>query len=887
MSDTGLVGGAIPTGMVTFLFTDVERSTRMWEDHPEAMQAALGRHDQIVRREIEGNEGYVFSLAGDQFVAAFQQAADALSAAAAIQNSIEEEAWPDATPIKVRIGLHIGEAEERDRDYFGQVLNRTARIVAVGHGGQTLVSGAVAVQLDRDDLIDLGEHQLKDLVETEHLWQFGAGEFSPLRSLTVARHNLPVERTALLGREDAVASIAESVAQNRLVSLLGIGGTGKTRLATAVAAEVANNFSHGVWFVDLVPATDTRSMAEAIASATGLRLTGSDLVAALVAQATDRQMLLVIDNCEHITDDAAEVIDRLLERCEALHILATSREPLDLDDEYQIQIAPLAVADDAGSPAVQLFTAAAERVGVEIAASEIPAVAQICRQLDGLPLSVELAAAQLRQLRLSELADRLDKRFELLTRGRRSRRRRHASLLEVLDDSWSLLEQAEQELMMYLAAFPSTFLLADIEAVASVGNVGVVSETLGSLVDRGMVAGGGSDGNRLLETVKLFVRQKWAGEDVPDRYLQAHTDWLFDQLRSHDDAARYQSVQLAAWAMTHYDDHRAVEDRLVAAGETHQLGELIGALLFAYSRETGQRASALIERVEHYLEELQLGTADQAALQLTAAAAGRPARRADWLTTGAAEAVAKFRLVDDPVSLAVALIVATFSKVLRDPVEAFANLDEAQTIAEDAGVDSLFDIVLAYRAHYAAMNGQIGTVHDLVAELETRAQNHSLDNVRMMTLQAKVVANMLSAPEVAKNAASEYLSQATRHGLDNDWWVHLYLATATAAAGESAEMDLHLEDARALLTRSGSAGLPDILLPYIALAQVVGEVELAQRWVTAMRHADERPGTGVVIAMYRQLRGAVGLASYNPLDEMSLGEIYDEARRWATEGTVA
>ncbi len=255
-------GTGIPTGTVTFLFTDVEKSTRMWQNHPAEMQAALGRHDGIVRDCIERNAGYVFSLAGDQFVAAFHQVPHALAAASEAQEQIGAENWPEHTPIRVRIGIHIGVADERDGDYFGPVLNRTARIVSAAHGGQTLLSGAAAALAPGLDLTDLGEHRLKDLAEAQHLWQAGADTYPTLRTMQVLRHNLPVERTPLVGRTDDVNDISTRVLDNRLITLLGIGGTGKTRLALAVAAEIADRFQDGTWFIDLVPSTDVTSVVE-------------------------------------------------------------------------------------------------------------------------------------------------------------------------------------------------------------------------------------------------------------------------------------------------------------------------------------------------------------------------------------------------------------------------------------------------------------------------------------------------------------------------------------------------------------------------------------------------------------------------------------------------
>lgn len=885
-SRSGQVIAGIPTGTVTFFFTDVEGSTRLWEDRPDDMRVALERHDQIVRTTIESNSGYVFSLAGDQFVAAFHNVSDAVSAAERAQRTIEAEPWPSDTPLRIRIGIHVGVAEERDNDYFGQVLNRTARIVAAAHGGQTLLSSTAAELVTGTELTDLGAHRLKDLAAAEHLWQLGDTSFPSLRTLKAGRHNLPVERTELVGRGDDVAAIAGTVLDHRLVTLLGMGGTGKTRLAMAVAAEVADRFDDGTWFVDLVPATDLNSIVEAIASAAGLRLAGNDLLEALADQAERRHLMLVIDNCEHLTDDAADVIDLLLERTTRVHVIATSREPLDLPDEHQVRVAPLAVASTATSPAVRLFQSTAARVGAELDADDVDTIADICSKLDGLPLSIELAAAQLRQLRLSELADRLDRRFELLTRGRSNRRRRRqTSLLDVLDDSWQMLDDDERKLLMALAAFPSSFDLADVEAL--VGAESRAARHLGGLIDRGLVSGDGHGRSRLLETVKLFVREQWldaastSGAD-PGSYLDAHTDWLIDHLRTHGAANSYQSVELAGWAIHHYDDHRAVEDRMAAAGRLDELAFLIGGLRWAYSRETGQRATAFIERVERYHATLELNGYQSAALHLAAAGAARAARNRHWLAHGASEAVRLFREEPPCEELVVALIVASFTEVLRDPHQAFANLDEARGIAQEVGAENLIDNILAYRAHYAAMIGSIDEVHAVLAELEPRLHGRPVDNTTIMTLQAKMVANLFSNPEVARLAARDGAAKAATFGLDNDWWMHLYLATGAAACGDASAMSRHLSDGEQMLQQSATSGLPDLLLPYVALANVLDDSERSRRWITAVRHANSRPGTGVVIALYRHLRAEVGLAESNPLDSTSIEQLHEEARAWAS-----
>ena len=273
-------------------------------------------------------------------------------------------------------------------------------------------------------MVDLGLHRMKDLTAPERIWQVGGGAFPALRTLDVVRHNLPVERTPLIGRKVEIDQIVSLVDEHRLVTVLGMGGSGKTRLATAVAAEMAARFTDGVWFVDLVPSSTAGEVVEAVAAAAGLQIGGADVTEGLGEVLATRDALFVLDNCEHITDDVADVVDLLLGRTTGLRVLATSREPLVLLDERRVQIAPLEVSVDLAAPAVQLFAVTAERVGVAIPGDELETVARVCERLDGLPLSIELAAAQLRHLSLAELAGRLDQRFELLSWGRRGGRQR-------------------------------------------------------------------------------------------------------------------------------------------------------------------------------------------------------------------------------------------------------------------------------------------------------------------------------------------------------------------------------------------------------------------------------------------------------------------------------
>jgi len=456
---------ARPTGTVTFLFTDLEGSTRLWEAHPAEMRPALAVHDEIIRDAIASQGGYLFSTGGDGFAAAFASVGAAVAAARYAQAALAAATWPSTTGLRVRMGIHTGEANERGADYFGPAVNRAARIMAAGHGGQVLLSGVSAQLLGTGALIhlaDLGEHRLKDLGQPEHLWQLGDTTFPALRTLDRRPHNLRVQRTPLLGRGDDIEAVARHVAAHRLVSLLGIGGSGKTRLAQAVAASLIDQFPDGVWFVDLVPVATADAIPAAIATAAGLDLGTVAQAEALVTVMVDRRALFVLDNCEHLTNGVADLLDLLLDGTVTPRFLVTSREPLELADEQRMAVDPLD-ASGVGSPAVELFVSTAARGGGAVDEAALAAVLEICRCLDGLPLAIELTAGQARHLDPAEILERLDRRFELVARGRSRGNRRQASLEGVLVDTWALLDDLERGLLLHLAAFPSSFDLETAE----------------------------------------------------------------------------------------------------------------------------------------------------------------------------------------------------------------------------------------------------------------------------------------------------------------------------------------------------------------------------------------------------------------------------------------
>src|SRR5215204_2718584 len=426
-----------PTGTVTFLFTDIEGSTLLWERDARAMRSALARHDEILRSVIEERGGHVFKTVGDAFCAAFPSAPEALGTAIFAQRALHDEEWEEGATIRVRVALHTGAVDEQGGDYFGPALNRVARLLSAGHGGQTLLSLATR-ELVRDalpvdaKLEDLGGRHLKDLFRPERVFQITVpdlpSDFPPLRTLESLSNNLPLQATPLVGREREVGEICERLRQEeiRLLTLTGPGGTGKTRLALQAAADLLEDFQGGVFFVSLAAITDPDLFFTETAGALDMRESGdAPLEDVLKEYLGRRELLLVLDNVEQILS-AVPLVAELLSAAPRLKLLATSRIPLSIYGEHEYAVPPLSVPDPKWLPdlgaisqyeAVRLFIerAGAAKAGFEITSENAPAVAEICVRLDGLPLAIELAAARVKHLSPGAMLGRLGRRLKLLT----------------------------------------------------------------------------------------------------------------------------------------------------------------------------------------------------------------------------------------------------------------------------------------------------------------------------------------------------------------------------------------------------------------------------------------------------------------------------------------
>jgi predicted ATPase/class 3 adenylate cyclase len=463
----------LPSGTVTFLFTDIEGSTRLWQEQPDSMRPALARHDTLLRDAVEAHDGYVVKTTGDGVHAAFATASDAIAAAIDGQIALGAEPWPLPSPLRVRMGVHTGPAELRDGDYYGTSVNRSARIMAVAHGGQIVLS-AVTRGLalgDGIEVVDLGDHQLKDLAEAEQIFQVvhpGLDrEFPPLRSLDQFASNLPTQATSFVGREAELDRVVGLLDESRLVTLAGTGGVGKTRLSVQVAAEVVPRFPDGAWFCELAAADDAESMAQVVASTLGcLQHPGLSLAASIVEYLKVRRLLLMLDNCEHLLDEVGDLADAVVRGCPDVTVLATSREALDVTGERVVRLRSLATPESSSSdttfresPAVQLFRDRAADAGADASwdARQWEAVGEVCRRVDGIPLAIELAAARTVSMSPVDVAGHLDERFRLLTGKRRGRVERHQTLRATVEWSHQLLTDDERLVFDRLGVFAGSF----------------------------------------------------------------------------------------------------------------------------------------------------------------------------------------------------------------------------------------------------------------------------------------------------------------------------------------------------------------------------------------------------------------------------------------------
>ncbi len=596
----------------TFLFTDLESSTRLWEQFPQTMKTALERHDALLRSAVENSNGRVVKTTGDGLTAVFDSALDGVIACLKAQQGLSNEQWGETGPLRVRVGLHVGEAQPRGGDYYGPAVNRAARLMSVAHGGQVLLSTAAANLVvdqlpDGSSLRDLGEHRLKDLERPEHIFQLLipglVADFPPLMSLDRQPNNLPAQPTALIGREAELGQIVERLSSEgvRLLTLTGPGGMGKTRTALQAAAELIERFKDGVYFVDLAPIRDPESVPTAIAQTLGLRDTSDrPLLDELKGMLRGKTILLLLDNFEQVTTAAARVVE-LLQDSPGLKILVTSREALHVRGEYVFPLSPLGLPDTSLKQlsveqlsqyeAVQLFIERAQAVKPDFNVTDENAlvVAEICTRVDGLPLAIELAAARIRLFSPQALLERLGSRLKMLRGGARDLPARQQALRDTIDWSFEMLTADEQRLFELLSVFSSGCRFEAVEAMAS--GIKYLEKTevdifdgLSSLVDKSLIRQvdqvSGESRLVMLETIREYAAERLgenpefhtAAQRVHAGYFAEFTQLQWERLTGHDREAALEELG------SDIENVRSAWRYWVSEKDLEQLGKFVDSL---------------------------------------------------------------------------------------------------------------------------------------------------------------------------------------------------------------------------------------------------------------------------------------------------------------------
>lgn len=561
---------SIPSGTVTFLFTDIEGSTKRWEQHHDAMKAAVARHDAIVREAIESRDGFVFKTVGDAFCAAFDTSRTAIDAAIAAQLALHGEGFSEVGGLRVRMGIHAGTADERDGDYFGPGVNRTARLMSIGHGGQVLISSAVKAliadrPIDGASLVDLGLRRLKDLSLPERVWQVSidglSAVFPALSSLDARPNNLPIQTNALLGRDRDLVTLKSQLASQRLLTISGPGGVGKTRLALQAGADLIDRYAHGVWFVDLAPTSVGGLASSVVAQALDIRQSGDSADESILHSLKRREMLLILDNCEHLLDSIAPLAESILKRCSQVRILTTSRQPLGIAGEVVHRLPSLAVPDLTVTitakdvnvyGATALFAARALAADTQFTLTDVtaPVVAAICRRLDGIPLAIELAAARVKVLSIPNLARRLDERFKILTGGNRTSLPRQKTLAALIEWSYNLLTAREQTFFNRLGIFAGSFSLGAATEICAGNSIDAsdVLDLLSSLADKSLIiadTGGELERYRLLESTGAYATEKLISSGERERLARHHAEYFRDLVQAVN--KRFNRESAFAW----------------------------------------------------------------------------------------------------------------------------------------------------------------------------------------------------------------------------------------------------------------------------------------------------------------------------------------------------
>jgi predicted ATPase/class 3 adenylate cyclase/Flp pilus assembly protein TadD len=828
-----------PSGTVTFLFSDIEGSVQRWERDRDAMATALARHNDLVRAGIEAHGGYVFKTVGDAFYAAFVAAPEAIAAALHAQRALAAEDFSSVGGIRVRMALHAGYAEEYAGDYVGPALNRVARLVAIGYGGQVLISAAAA-ELLRDsvangvELRDLGAHRLKDLARPERIYQLCApglhDEFPPVRSLEYLPNNLPQQLTSFVGRADLLAEIETRLNERRLVTLVGTGGSGKTRCAIQAAAELLDRYADGVWMVELAPISDPALVTTTIAQVLGVReVRDEELLTTLLADLELRQMLLVLDNCEHLVDEARRVAGAILGGCAGVRILATSREQLGIAGEHVLRMPSLEVPD-----AVELFVdrARASDARFMLTDENAPLVSEICRRLDGIPLAVELAAARVKLLSPKQLTEKLNERFRVLTSGDKSALPRQQTLRATIDWSFDLLDEDARALFRKLAIFVGGWTWAAATAICvDDSDEWEVLAALSSLVDKSLVAVEPEEEERrydMLVSIREYARERLAEANEREAAATKHAHFYAAFVHTLVPLAQeLEDVQWRQLFASELDNVRAALDWTIFRKHDPRLGlQLLSEIEWPELIVTPHEALRWFETALEFEEAMPSDLVHARLLRHRLKLewlVGRPIPQREKIARAAVETA---RRAGDPNEIARALgnLAAThgaagrFDEAERAFADAYAEPERLSRVTVNA--------MLRMWAVNSLQRGDVAVARrrfSEVARLErpgSEAHASALLNLGELEYAAGNVEAARTAARQAKDTYAALSSIYTVLVLSN-------LAAYAIAAGDLDEARTHLHEALELQPRSGRGWLAGVIEAHALLAVLLADYERA------------------------------------------------------------
>ena len=888
---------ALPTGIVTFLLTDIEGSTQLWEAENEGMVVAAARHYELLDSIIARHGGVrpVEQGEGDSVVAAFLKASAALAAAIDIQRAFGAEAWPLDRRLRVRIALHTGEAQLRNDDnYFGPTIIRCARLRAVAHGGQTVVSGATR-DLIADRLAepitmrDLGEHRLKDLGRPEHVWQIChpelESEFPALRSLNVLANNLPAELTTFVGRDNELTELRELLSARRLVTLIGAGGCGKTRLALHAAADVVDEHANGVWWVELASVARADLVPTAVARVLGYREeVGKTLAETLAEQLTSQDMLIVLDNCEHVLDACAGLSDALLAAAPNLRIVATSREALGVAGETTWHVPSLEL-----DRAVQLFVERARYVRPNFApdADDLSIVSNICQRLDGIPLAIELAAARTRMMQLGQIATALADRFRLLTGGVRTAVPRQRTLESSVAWSHDLLDDRERTLLRRLSVFAGGFTLDAAESVCADDQLDryAVLDLLSRLVDKSLVQVSHEQRDArysLLETIRYFARERLVEAGESDVTRHRHLACIVELAeRAAPEIARSDGPEWLARLDWEHDNLRAALEWAEAEHDDDLFLRLCGALTLFW-----ELRGYLAEGGRWFARALAADASPSVVRARALWGAAHVALYGDDLETmtrRVPEALAMAEAVGDRWAEARAHNTLGYLQTVTDPAAARLALDRSIKLGREIGDDW----AIADGLKMLTVSWIFQDDHDADASALEQLREAALALNNKFFLAWYECGCAYAAYRWGDiGALREHAEASLRYCAEVGDPVTDGIAIALLAAGEalSGDYEAATERLQSLLRTAnasgGSVAVPQALFQLSMMLLACGDADEARAYVAPLMEESRTLGLAVYLSWSLSIIGGCDLASGRPAEARTA---LDEARSVATD----